>query len=484
MERHAYRVSATHGKLPAMIRWLAMIVVLVSWASGAGCGDNAARQVDVGSLAALPGVHDVTELPTQTPGFHYFVLHFTQPVDHDDPTGPTFLQEVSLLHHDPAAPMVVHTSGYWDYYRDNEVELTSLLAGNQISIEHRYFASSRPEPTDWSKLTIEQMAQDEHAIVTALKQVYTGAYISTGGSKGGMTAIFYRRFFPDDVDGTVPYVAPISFSVSDPRYPPFIAQVGTSECRQHVRDLAVEMLSNRRAALEAMTEQQAAQSNFAYTRVLVAPSVESAIISFEWSFWQYFGITQCASLPAVGATDEQLFNVLDKVSPPSDNDDEQTGLFDAYYYQAFFQLGYPADGTDEYLMQFETYSDADYVNSFPTAQPAYDGGVAMDDIASFIATQGDRFVFVYGQWDPWSGGAFDLGGASDSLELVQAEGTHNSHLATLAKADQAAAFAKLTAWTGVTLELPMAARIDDRPVRESHVPPAYVRALRAMRKSH
>ncbi|MEO8840859.1 MAG: S28 family serine protease [Kofleriaceae bacterium] len=453
---------------------------------GAGCGDNLPRQVDVPTLAALPGVHDVTEQPTQTPGFHYFVLHFTQPVDHDDPTGATFLQEVSLLHRDTTSPMIVHTSGYWDYYLDHEVELTSLLAGNQISIEHRYFAGSRPQPPDWSKLTIKQMAQDEHAIVTALKQVYVGPYISTGGSKGGMTAIFYRRFFPDDVDGTVPYVAPISFSVSDPRYPPFIAQVGTSACRQHVRDLAVEMLSNRRAALEALTEQQATQKNFAYTRVLLGPSVESAIVSFEWSFWQYYGVTQCASLPAVDATDAALFGVLDTVSPPSDNDDEQTGLFDAYYYQAFFQLGYPADGTAAYLLAFESYSDADYAGSFPTAEPAYDGGVAMDDIANFVATQGDRFVFVYGQWDPWSAGAFDLGGATDSLELVQAQGTHNSHLATLAAADEQAALAKLSAWTGRALVVPMvaSARIADRPLREPHVPPAYRRALRGMRRSH
>ena len=34
-----------------------------------------------------------------------------------------------------------------------------------------------------------------------------------------MTAIYHRRFYPDDVDGTVPYVAPISFGAPDLRYP-------------------------------------------------------------------------------------------------------------------------------------------------------------------------------------------------------------------------------------------------------------------------
>jgi len=453
-----------------MIRWLVIAAL------AAGCGDNLAPPpVDVAmELAALPGVHDVTAMPTAAAGFTYYVLHFTQPVDHANPAGATFLQEVSLLHKDTTSPMIVQTSGYWDYYRDSRVELTDLLGGNQISIEHRYFAGSRPDPADWSKLTIEQMAEDEHAIVSSLKQLYTGAYVATGGSKGGMTAIFYRRFFPDDVAGTVPYVAPISFSAPDLRYPTYLAQVGTAECRQHVRDLATEMLSNRRTAMEAAA---VAQGN-SFTRIAIGPAVESAIISFEWSFWQYFGITQCANLPAITAGDAVLFQVLDRVSPPSDSDDEQTGLFDAYYYQAYFQLGYPADGTDTYLKPLEIYGDANYAGSLPTAQPAYDGGVAMQGIQAFVASS-DKFVFVYGQWDPWSGGQFDLTGTQDSLLLVNAEGTHNSQLTDLAAADRAAAYAKLEAWTGVS---PKSASIafTDRVA----APHPRMRALRAVSQSH
>ena len=152
------------------------------------------------------------------------------------------------------------------------------------------------------------MADDEHAIVTALKQVYTGKYISTGGSKGGMTAIFYRRFFPDDVDGTVPYVAPISFEAPDPRYPPFLAAVGDAglpadRCaisRSRCCRIAATSCSKR------LAEQQAHSKDYAYTRVAIGPALESAIVSFEWSFWQYFGITQCASLPMTTATDDAV----------------------------------------------------------------------------------------------------------------------------------------------------------------------------------
>src|SRR5262245_8983528 len=98
----------------------------------AACGDNLAPRDQlpgefIEQLRALPGVADATEMPTQTSGYHYFVLHFAQPVDHHDSASANFLQEVSLLHKDAARPMIAWTSGYWDYYTDHPVELTNLL---------------------------------------------------------------------------------------------------------------------------------------------------------------------------------------------------------------------------------------------------------------------------------------------------------------------------------------------------------------------
>jgi len=133
-------------------------------------------------LRQLSGV-TVREAPTDQPGFHYYVLQFTQPIDHDNPDLGTFQQEVSLLHRDERAnvPMIVATSGYSDSIQDKPCELTKMLAANQVSIEHRYFGESRPSPADWTKLTIRQMADDEHRIISALRTVYRGAFLTTGG---------------------------------------------------------------------------------------------------------------------------------------------------------------------------------------------------------------------------------------------------------------------------------------------------------------
>jgi PS-10 peptidase S37 len=451
--------------------------LLVALAICTGCGGDDPNPAPGGiadQLAALPGV-TVEARATATPGYEFFVLSFEQPVDHEAGGGPTFRQRVALLHKSTALPMVALTSGYWDYYGDLRYELTGLLGANQISIEHRYFGDSRPANPDWTKLTIEQMANDEHVILEKLRTVYDGAFVTTGGSKGGMTAIYHRRFFPDDVEATVPYVAPISFGAPDARYVPFLDTLGPPACREAVRAAATELLQNRRAAMIARAETQAAAEGIRYTRVLIGPAVEGSITSVEWAYWQYLGVSYCPMVPAVTASDDDFWDFLEDASAVSDNADDRIAQFEAYYYQAYAQLGFP-DSIPAYLKPFLLYTDRDYDASLPTALPAYDEGVAMNDIASWVKTEGAQLLFVYGQWDPWTGGKFDLGAATDSALFVQAQGTHGSRIARLAAADRSAAFAKLEAWTGVAPVLPAIA-FSSAP-REPRVPPAMLRALR------
>jgi len=450
----------------------AVLAVLV-----AACGDDAPATPDAPAgpdappdadardiadrLAALPNV-TVTEQPNEnSPGYRYFVLQFTQPVDHEAP-GATFQQRVSLIHRDVAAPMIALTTGYEDYFRDFAAEPTRLLAANQISIEHRYFAGSRPVDPDWTKLTIAQMAADQHAIVVALKAIYGAAWISTGASKGGMTASYHRRFYPDDVDGTIAYVAPLSLAIPDARYLPQFETIGGSDptCRDRIRALMTEMLANRRAALLTLAQTDAVNGGHAYTRIALDAALESAIRDLEWTFWQYYGLAYCDTLPTTEPAliaDAQLWGILQAYSQVSFQNDDNTASFEAYFYQAYAQLGSPGtlavrgDSAPAFLAPHVMFTESDYRGGLPIGVPvpAHDPA-PMLDIDTWIQAEGARFIFVYGEFDPWTGGTYRLGDATDSLLLTVAGGTHGASLDDLAPADRAAALAKLAAWTGVT----------------------------------
>ena len=456
--------------------------------AGGGCGDNfeapalTPEQLFV-RLRRLPGA-TVQEMPTEQPGYRYYVLQFTQPVDHENPALGTFQQEVSLLHRDERAnvPLIIQTTGYADYTRDRPVELTKMLAANQVSIEHRYFGTSRPEPADWTKLTIKQMATDEHVVIEAMRTIYQGSFLSTGGSKGGMAAVFHRRFYPDDVDGTVAYVAPISFGAPDGRYAPFLETLGPAACREAVRNAAVRMLSSRR---EAMCSNAERQTQHSYTRVALGPAVEAAIVSLEWTFWQYSGVTRCPDVPGPDATDDELFAFLDDVSPVSDNDDRRIAAFEAYFYQSYAELGYPDVGA-AYLAPFLWFGEEEYAGELPVPEePEYDEGRAMRDIDDWVEDYGSRLLFIYGQWDPWTKGKFPLGDAAlrDSYVLIVPEGTHMARIQNLELADRELALSKLEEWTGATpmisrLNLPTREAIDtERRAHRTRMPPALARAL-------
>ncbi|HEX8115599.1 MAG TPA: hypothetical protein VF516_48070, partial [Kofleriaceae bacterium] len=279
---------------------------------------------------------------------------------------------------------------------------------------------------------------------------------------GGITALAQRRFYPDDVRGTVAYVAPMSFNAPDPRYLDQLAQVGMptlSDCHAAVRNLASRMLS-RRAQMLDLARSDAAQAGHAYTRVKLGPAVEAAITGLEWGFWQTAGDGHCDHVPQITDSDDALFQFLKDTSPVSDYDDEQIGYYAPYYYQSYWQLGIP-DYTVPYLTDQMWYGDVDYLGELPTAEPAFDPD-AMDDLQEWLesadtdehdkvtrADLGKHLMFIYGRWDPWFAGRVAVGDAGDTVTFIKSHGNHYTKLFTLDAGDQAQAFAYIHRWTGV-----------------------------------
>ena len=159
-------------------------------------------------LAAIPGVTVVSEGPPPAPGYRFFILTYRQPVDHRDPQGARSSSGSSCCTATPRGRWCCTPPATTCRRTRSGPSRRGCVDGNQISVEQRFFTPSRPDPANWRKLDIWQAATDHHRIVDALKTLYSAKWISTGASKGGMTSVYHRRFYPRDVDGVVAYVAP------------------------------------------------------------------------------------------------------------------------------------------------------------------------------------------------------------------------------------------------------------------------------------
>ncbi len=444
--------------------------------AGTGTAGTARAGDILDRLKAIPGM-EVTEKTSTLPGYRWFWLEYEQPVDHRRPGGQRFKQRIMLQHKSADSPMVLYTSGYHTPEVMFTAEPTALVDGNQISVEHRYFSPSRPVPTDWTKDTIWQAATDEHRIIRALKTVYGGKWISTGGSKGGMTAVYHKRFYPRDVDGSVVYVAPNDYRNNDDRaYDEFFETVGTDpQCRARLQGLAREFLKRRSAMLERF--EAAAEENGWTFDLLRTPdrAFENSVMDYEWAFWQYSLQSDCADLPPLNASDDELYASLDTISGLSFYTDQGLEPYVPYYYQAGTQLGWPSPKFKhmrKLLRHERSYHPRTYV---PRDIPMrFDNGRAMRDIARWVRGNASQMMFVYGENDPWGAKPFRLGpGSRDSAVYVAPGMNHSGRLITrLPEEQQAKAIADLKRWAGVDESAPTlrSAPTPDDPLRLQRPP--------------
>ncbi|HEX7309436.1 S28 family serine protease [Lentzea sp.] len=397
-------------------------------------------------IAALPGVRIISEGTSGTA--RTFVLGFQQPADHRRPRGARFEQRLSLLHKAESKPMVLHTSGY-QLSGASASEPARLVDGNQISVEQRFFAPSRPSPADWDDMTIWQAANDHHRIVTAFKKIYGARWLSTGASKGGMTSVYHRRFFPHDVDATIAYVAPNDVVNDRDVYGEFISKIGTDPaCNRRLEGVQRQVLQNRDVVVQRLEAKGYTYRQFGSAH----RALEVLVLDLPFTFWQYGTQEQCALVPGDGASVDALWTFVDQTVGWDFYTDAGVAPFDTYYYQAGTQLGWPA-ADESAVRDLLRYPGSSVPRTMVPASiefPRFDRH-AMADIDRWVRHQGSRLLFVYGQNDPWSAEPFRLGrGTRDSLSFVVPNGNHGSNIARLPEKERAAATAAVLRWADVS----------------------------------
>ena len=194
--------------------------------------------------------------------------------------------------------MIVNTAGYSISLTPSRSEPTQLVDGNELTIEHRFFLPSRPDPVDWRDLTIFQAATDHHRIIQALKVVYSGRWLTTGRRQRGNGCGLPSPFLPANVHGTIVYVAANDVVNQKDGYAAFLDRVGTDpDCRQRIRDFQRDALFV--GAIVPLMQAAAASQGLT---VPILGSAERAldfhVIDWAFGLWQLGGQGFCALIPS------------------------------------------------------------------------------------------------------------------------------------------------------------------------------------------
>jgi len=373
-------------------------------------------------------------------------LTFKQPVDHKHPTGPKFSQRVVLSHVGYDRPVVVMLEGY-DLHSTKRAELADLLNANQIRIEHRYFAQSTPDSVNWEHLTIWQAATDHHKIINALKGLYREKWVTTGISKGGRATMYHRRFYPDDVDASVAYVAPLVLPDKKDQLYNFMQQLGSSETRQKIRSYQKRMLSDKKTFLP-LFEAYVMEKNYDLA-IPLEQAYETMVLNYSFAFWQW-GRIPPSNIPAQYTSDEDCFNHLVSVASPSDFDKEEAARMKPFYYQRYTETGPFKGQITGHLKEYLTDTTMDVVFDDIDEMPV--DSTAMIDINSWLKKHGDQMMYLYGENDPWTAAAFKPSKKTDACIFINPGGSHSTRIESFPLTIQDSIYTVLEKWLDVDIE--------------------------------
>lgn len=370
------------------------------------------------------------------------------PLDHNNPNSPTFPLRAYYSHKDFNKPMVVVIDGY-TMYTSKANELTAILDANQITIEHRFFDHSRPKDSiPWSYLNVRQAAADQHQIIEAFKPFYKGKWASTGISKSGQATIFHRRYYPNDVDASVPYVAPLNFSSEDSRVYDFLSRVGTDECRGKIRDFQLQLFEKKKEIFP-LFEELAKKKNWQF-KMGLDRAYDLSVLEYPFAFWQWG--SSCESIPLKGSPAQILFLHWKMINPFTFFDEEDIEKTRPFFYQAMTEIGM-------YGYQVKTFSkylkDTSNIN-FSFAMPEGHNRVKYDyetmrDIDSWIKESGNNMLYIYGENDAWSSTAVEPGSKTNAVKMYNPGGSHSSRIYSFPAEMQDSIYTVLEKWLNVDL---------------------------------
>jgi len=400
-------------------------------------------------LKGLPGVKNVQLAASSRGGAasgESYVIMFQQAVDHQKTNGAEFQQRVFVTHVGYDKPVVLNTEGYAAMGPGSSGELGAMLGScNVVTVEHRYFGSSVPSPLDWKHLTVKNAADDLHTIVSSLKKLYAGKWISTGTSKGGQTALFYKCYYPDDVNATVAYVAPVNVAQEDPRYDVFINTAGDDATRKKIKKFQIAMFKREAEILPLLHLSEADYSMGA------AKAYEYGVLEYPYYFWQY--AVNPDTVPAPDASAQVLANHYIKTNTIFFYSERGKKMFEPFLYQAFTEIGYyNYDITDfkQYMKALKEPTNLDICPPGTKEMIVYKPDT-MSFVFNFLQYKAQNVIFIYGDLDIYSATQMQLLGRTNSIKIVVEGQHHGARISSFSPEQKELFYSNLEQWLDMKL---------------------------------
>ena len=402
------------------------------------------------ALESQPEISNISELTNDIFPEKY-AMSVRQSLDWTSPSSEKFDERVIVGFRGYDRPTVIVTEGYFAHYALNpryEEELSRMFDANLIVCEYRYFGESVPSVNSWDYLTVDNSLADLHHVRDIFGRLFKGKWISTGISKGGQTTMFYRATYPDDVDVSVSYVAPLNRGIEDGRHEPFLNdKVGTSEERSEILSCQRELLS-RKSRLLPRFEMYAKLHSYTY-QAPISEIYDYCVLELPFALWQWG--TPVHDIPSSSASDDDWFSFFTKISEPDYFSSPSD--FTPFFVQAARELGYYGYSLKGLKDLSSLKSSRGYLHRLMLPSDArlikFDKRLYKRTV-KYLKKSDPRHIFIYGEIDPWSSsgvlGWLDCSKKKNMRIFVKPRGSHTSRIGNMPDDIKSEIVSLLTKW--------------------------------------
>ncbi|MFH0992464.1 MAG: hypothetical protein V1799_20890 [bacterium] len=271
---------------------------------------------------------------------------------------------------------------------------------------------------------------------------------SKGVSKGGHTTLLYRYYFPNDVDVSVPYVAPVNLAQEDPRIFTWLRSVGDPEWREKIKKYQFALLQRKTEILpllDKLAQQKGYQ--FAIGKALV---YEYAVLEYPFTFWQYGG-AKYSDIPSPQAPADSLLMHLEKVVGFSMYSDQSVTFYHPFFYQAYTEIGYYGYDITEFRGLLTAVKDPTNIILAPKVHYVYNPST-MQNVYSWLRDYGNNIIYIYGGNDTWSATAMELSGKTNAIKIVKPGGFHGTTIGSLPPEQKELVLTTLEHWLNLKID--------------------------------
>jgi hypothetical protein len=159
----------------------------------------------------------------------------------------------------------------------------------------------------------------------------------------------------------------------------------------------------------------------------VEKAYEYCVLEYDFAFWQW-GYVPVRDIPGRSASPMEVIEHMNRVAGFDYFDDTFITENRPFFYQALTEMGYYGYDLDRFGEYLQHVDNPVFTFTLPPEVEVTFNPELSAEVEGYLASKGNHFIYIYGEYDTWSATAVNDTGLTDSKIFIKKKGSHRTRI--------------------------------------------------------